>query len=109
MILYNLTVRIEHDIEEEWLEYIRNQYVVSVMQTTLFLDFKIYRLLNEPDKEGLTYALQFFSPSLENIERYLSAFARRITEDHLIRFKNKHVAFNTILESVLSRDKSEFI
>lgn len=101
MILYNLTIRIDHDIQGEWLEYIRKKYVLSVMETGLFSDFKIYRLLNEPDDEGITYALQFFASSLGDVERYLNEYAHAISGDHLARFRNKHVAFNTLLESIV--------
>lgn len=101
MILYNLTVRVDHDIEQEWLEYVRKKYVLSVMATELFFDFKIYRLLNEPDNEGITYALQFFAHSMNDVEKYLNNYAHAISEDHRLRFRNKHVAFNTLLESLI--------
>lgn len=101
MILYNLTVRIDHDIEQEWLEYARKNYIVSVMKTGLFFDAKIFRLLTEPDNEGITYALQFFARSMDEVEKYLSEHAQKITTDHLVRFKNRHVAFNTLLESIV--------
>jgi len=100
MILYNVTIKIDNDVEEEWLDWIKINYIKKVINTNLFFDFKLYRLLNDSDKDGSTYAIQFFANDLSEVETYLNNYAAEISEHHRQKFIHKHVAFMTLLESV---------
>ncbi len=100
MHLYNITFNIEPEIRNEWLRWIREKYVPFVMETGLFLDHKLFRLLNETENEGFTYSLQFFADSLDKVDEYLEQSAREITARHNDAFRHKHVSFMTLLESV---------
>lgn len=100
MILYNVTVKIDLDIEKEWLSWIKSNFITRILATNLFIDHKLFRLLNEADGEGITFAVQFYANSISEIEIFLNNYAHAITEEHRIHFKNKHVAFMTLLESV---------
>jgi hypothetical protein len=100
MVLYNITFNIEPEIQNEWLSWIKAVYFPFALDTGLFLDVKMYRLLNETENQGLTYSVQFFSDSLKKVNRYLENYASEIVERHNEAFKYKHVSFMTILESV---------
>ena len=100
MILYNITFNIETDIQEEWLGWMNQYYFPFVLNTSLFSDVNLYRLLNETENDGLTYSVQFFSDSLAKVNSYLENFAPEITDKHNHAFRHKHVSFMTILESV---------
>ena len=100
MILYNITFNIEPDIQNDWLEWIKDEYLPFVLGTNLFIDVKMYRLLNETENQGLTYSVQFISDSLEKVNTYLENYAPEILERHNQAFKYKHVSFMTILESI---------
>ena len=100
MILYNITFNIDHNIKEEWLDWMNQYYLPFVLNTSLFTDVKLYRLLTETENEGLTYSVQFFSDSLGKVNTYLENNAPEITNNHNQTFRHKHVSFMTILESV---------
>lgn len=100
MILYNITFNIEPDIQKEWYDWMQHKYFPFVLETELFFDVKMFRLLNETENEGLTFSVQFFSDSLEKVNIYLENFAPQIVDRHNQQFKYKHVSFMTILESV---------
>ena len=99
MILYNVTVNIEQDVEMEWLEWMKEVHIPNVMATGIFFDQKIYRLLNE--EEGSTYSFQYFAKSLEDVNVYFEKYAPSLVQEHLDKYKDKHVAFRTVLESVV--------
>ncbi|MDA0195207.1 MAG: DUF4286 family protein [Bacteroidetes bacterium] len=101
MILYNLTVNVDLDIEVEWFDWIRESHIPRVMGTGQFVDFKIYRVLVDTENEGTTYALQFFAKSLVELNCYFELYAPKLTKMQLEKFKHKHVAFGSILESVI--------
>ena len=100
MILYNITFNIEPEIQNEWLSWIKEEYFTYALDTGLFSEVKMYRLLNETENQGLTYSVQFFSKSLDHVNTYLEDFAPKIVDRHNQAFKYKHVSFMTILESV---------
>lgn len=100
MILYNITFNIEPEIQNEWHGWMKNVYLPFVMETELFFDAKMYRLLNEAENQGFTYSVQFFAHSLDLANTYLENHAPVIVEKHNEAFRHKHVSFMTILESV---------
>jgi hypothetical protein len=100
MILYNITFNIEPNIKDEWLSWMSEYYYPYIMDTGLFSEYKLFRLIHETENEGFTYSVQFFSESLSKVNTYLEKYAPTITETHNEVFKHKHVAFMTILESV---------
>ena len=44
--------------------------------------------------------IQYFTPSIIQFNQYLETFAPQLIEEHRQRFKDQHVAFNTLLEEV---------
>jgi hypothetical protein len=100
MILYNVTINIDKEFEQSWLNWIKEKYIPYVMETGLFQSNKFFRLLNETENSGSTYSLQFFTETLDAAEKYLETYAPTITNEHLDAFRHQHVAFMTLLESV---------
>lgn len=100
MLLYNVTIGIDKDIEEEWVEWIRSNHIPSVMKTGLFVDSKMYKILHDQEDGSISYSVQYFAKNINDINRYLQQFAPAIIEAHRQRFVNKHVVFQTLLEEV---------
>ena len=98
MLLYNLTVNIEHDVETSWKEWIKGVYIPKVMGTGYFSSVKMYRLIEDPNSNDATYSIQFFSDTMQNIEKFLKDDAPLLAAEHQHRFQHKHVAFRTVLQ-----------
>lgn len=97
MILYNVTVIVEDIVHDEWIEWMKNKHVPDVMQTGIFNSFKICRVLDSPN-EGNTYSFQYFCDSMEDINRYQREFAPALQSEHTERYKDRFVAFRTVME-----------
>jgi hypothetical protein len=100
MILYSVTVNIDHDVHEEWLHWMRTQHVPEVMATGLFVESKMLRLLNEFDNGGITYSFQYYLKSMEDYIRYENDHAPRLQTEHARKYDGKFVTFRTLLEVV---------
>ncbi|MFC2126112.1 DUF4286 family protein [Bacteroidota bacterium] len=98
MFLYNLTVSIEHDVEISWKDWIRGVYIPKVMATGLFSSVKLYRLIEDPNSDDATYSVQFFTDTIQDIEKFLKDEAPLLAAEHQQRFHHKHVAFRTVLQ-----------
>ncbi|MCC5919949.1 MAG: DUF4286 family protein [Cyclobacteriaceae bacterium] len=101
MILYNVTVNIDYQAEEEWLKWMQEEHIPEVLATGYFEGNTLYRLLNEQeDNGGTTYSVQYFAKSMDELESYLDKEAAALQKKHADKFKNKFVAFRTFLEKV---------
>lgn len=100
MILYNVTIKINHDVEQEWLQWMKEEHMPELMGTGLFAEAKLFRLLEVDESDGITYAAQYFCKSMEEYDRYISGYSADMRAKGLERFGDKFVAFRTIMELV---------
>lgn len=98
MFIYNVTITVEKNIHEEWLKWMKNVHIPDVMRTGIFTTNRICRLIT--DESEVTYAIQYTFRSMEDIHRYQKEFAPRLQKEHSEKFKDKFVAFRTLLEII---------
>jgi hypothetical protein len=100
MLLYNVTVGIDKEVELEWLHWMKTEHIPEVMGTKLFTDYKMYKVLHDEDDGSISYSIQYFAPTLDQVTLYFEKFAPSLLEKLRLRFKDKHVAFMTLLDEV---------
>lgn len=100
MIIYNVTVNVEPSIHLDWLEWMKKVHIPEVLSTGLFLEHKILRVLSIEEGEGHTYSIQYTLENQSQLELYMQEHAPRLQREHIERYRNKFVAFRTILEIV---------
>lgn len=105
MILYNVTVKIEHESHEAWVSWMKDVHIPDVMATGMFLEYRMGRLLGMDEADGVTYAIQYYATDMATFELYRTNFAPKLQADVNEKFKGKFVAFRTLLEIV---DKGAF-
>lgn len=101
MILYNVTVNIEKAVEAEWLTWMKSHHIPKVLATGMFTHNKIYKLLLETENEDATYSVQYYAESIGHLEKYLEHHAPALIQEHMDRYRHKHVAFRTVLQEVI--------
>lgn len=101
MIVYNVTINLDHDIHDEWVKWMKEKHLQDVMSTGMFTSYKFLKLLSKQEDElGETYAIQYFAPSMEHYERYQIEFAPKLQKDGRDLFGEKFHAFRTLLQEV---------
>ncbi|HEY1870284.1 MAG TPA: DUF4286 family protein [Chitinophagaceae bacterium] len=100
MIVYNITIKIDPQIEKDWIEWQKNENIPEIMATGLFSEYKFYRLLEQDDTEGITYVMQYFTSSLENYKRYTEEYALKMQKKTFEKWKHQFIAFRTIMKIV---------
>lgn len=98
MLLYNVTFGVDKVIETEWIAWMKINYLPTMMNTGLFIDYKMYKVLTHDDETSVSYSVQCFAKKIEDVLMYLNEYAPQLTELHREKFKDRHVAFNTLLE-----------
>lgn len=100
MYIYNITIKVNKDIINDWLDWQLNEHIPEIMQTGLFVDHKFLRLLEQDETEGTTYIAQFFAVDINNYKQYIDQYASVLREKALKRWGGSFIAFRTLMETV---------
>lgn len=97
MILYNVTVKVDRDAAEDWLRYMEI-HIRDVLNTGCFTGYRMCRLLEQPDSDDPTFTIQYECESKAILNQYLEKYAPALRDDVNRKFKDKFVAFRTVME-----------
>ena len=99
MIIYCVTVNIDDSIREEWLKWMKESHIPDVMRTGCFTGNRLLKLLVN-EESGTSYSIQYSCKTMEDFNRYQKEFASTLQQEHREKYKDKFVAFRTLLEEV---------
>ncbi len=101
MIVYNVTVNVDDQIHEEWVEWMRTVHIPEVLSTGLFTGHRFLRLLSRFEEEtGTTYAVQYYMRTADDYEKYRNDHAPALQAKTVNKFAGGFMAFRTLLEEV---------
>ncbi len=99
MIVYNVTVNVDDDIHDEWLDWMKNIHIPEVMKAGGFIANRIAKVMVE-EEAGTTYSIQYTAKNMHDLEEYQKNHAPALQAEHTNRYKGKFVAFRTLLKVV---------
>ncbi len=99
MIVYNVTVTVEPEIATSWLRWIKEIHAKEVLETQCFHKFEIYRILDHQVGEAPTYAIKYYTDSIETYEEYIEKHSEALRNKGFELFGNKFIAFRTLMET----------
>ena|ERR1035437_2069201 len=100
MFIYNITIKIDKNIINEWLEWQLQEHIPEIMQTQLFNDYKFFRLLEQDEADGPTYIVQYFTDDISKYHEYLKTYAPALRDKAIKRWRDRFIAFRTLMETV---------
>ena len=101
MILYNITIAIDHSVEEEWLNWMHEEHIPEVMDTGKFTGYSLFRVVASGEGENSTsYSVQFYAESMKQLQLYTAIHAPDLQQKMARRWPDKLTTFKTILESI---------
>lgn len=99
MIIYNVTVKIDNQVHNEWLNWMKSVHIPDVLSTGYFTKYKMYKILVD-DTDGVNYSIQYYCNNMDQVTSYQEQEAPRLQQEHAIKYKDQFVAFRTLLEDV---------
>lgn len=99
MLLYNVTLIIDEEIATEWLQWMQEKHIPEVLATGMFESNRLLKVLDSPN-EGVTYCAQYIVENLEKYNKYQAEFAPALQQDVNEKFKNRFVAYRTLMELI---------
>jgi hypothetical protein len=100
MIIYNVTVNIEKSVHDDWLNWMKTSHIPDIMRTGMFTEYRILKVLGDDESGGHTYSVQYTCETFEKFRQYEDIYAPSFRGESISRYKDKFVAFRTLLETV---------
>lgn len=100
MFIYNVTIKVDHSIAIDWLEWLKSIHIPEVIATGCFTEAKVLQLLETDEEEGLTYAIQYNAPSKAMYNNYIQNFAAELRDKSFQKWGDKFIAFRSIMQIV---------
>lgn len=100
MFIYNITIKVDHVILDEWLQWQKEIHIPEIMATKLFYEHKFYQLLEHDDEHGKTFITQFLTNSKGDYDTYIQQFAPALRKKAIEKWGDKVTYFRTLLQNV---------
>jgi len=99
MYIYNVTINIENDIHQKWLDWMKNSHIPAMLATQKFSKALMTKVMVEEQMGGITYSVQYTTDSKQTLQRYYTQDAPTLRAQSK-QFEGKFVAFRTELEVI---------
>lgn len=100
MIVYNVTIKVDHSIATEWLSWLKEIHITDIIATGCFTHATILLLLEVDETDGITYAVQYHAESKAQYNRYIEKFAEEMRKKASEKWGNKFIAFRSVMQLV---------
>jgi hypothetical protein len=95
-IIYNVTISLDKEIEQDWIQWMKETHLPEVMETGMFLEHRFTKILSE-EVDGISYSVQYLAADMAAYEQYKEKFAPLLQKKGLEKFPGKFAAFRTLL------------
>jgi hypothetical protein len=98
MIIYQVTVHVDRDREEEWQVWMRDHHIGDVLATGYFTRADFEQAIGE-EGERTTYQIRYHAETLEQYQTYAREAAAPLQKDHADRFGDCVSASRTLWQA----------
>ena len=99
MIIYNVTVSVEENAKNDWLNWMKTEHIPEVMACGIFTKAQINHVIVQADSDN-TFAIAYTCSSMKELHQYQIKFAPELQKEHDEKFKEKAIAFRTLMEVI---------
>lgn len=101
MVIYSVSVRIKKEVEEEWLQWMKENHIPAVLSTKYFKNCEMYKvLIPEVEESVAMYKMKYFSDSFENYLEYQKNDASKLQAAHNDKYQGKFTASREVMEKI---------
>jgi hypothetical protein len=101
-VLYNITYNVDESILEEWLTWMKTEFIPKHTATKYFEGAKMVKVLVEEEMGGVSYAVMYKSSNLELLEEFVLNNSPKFNKELSNKFGQKVLTFMTLLEEEYS-------
>lgn len=100
MILLNTTFLVHKSIEREFIDWVHNTYIPTAVETGIFSDPLLSKVMIETDPEGTSYAVQMRAESHNMASQWHDNEAATLKNSLVKSWGEKVLHFTTFMEVI---------
>lgn len=100
MLIYNVTIKVNWAIHDVWLIWMQREHIPEVVATGCFTRSQLVRLLEVDEKDGPTYAAQYFAESKVDYNRYIELHSVIMRQKSFDKWGEQFIAFRSLMQIV---------
>lgn len=100
MLIYNVTLKPEWSIHDAWVAWMQQEHMPEVVSTGCFTHCQLVRLLDVDEKDGPTYAAQYFTQSKADYNRYIELHSASLRQKAFDRWGDRFIAYRSLMQIV---------
>lgn len=100
MFIYNVTIKPDWAIHDGWVQWMLQEHMPEVLATGCFTRFQLLRVLETDEKEGPTYAAQYFAESKPDYNRYIEIHSARLRQKLFDKWGDRFIAFRSLMQVI---------
>ena len=100
MLLYNVTIKVDNNIANAWLQWMKDVHIPDVINTNCFTKATLCKLLEVDDEDGPTYTVQYLAATDRDYQRYINEHAPVMRKKVTDKWGNNIAIFRSLMEIV---------
>src|SRR5690349_18211827 len=100
MFIYNMTIKIDWAIHDDWLQWMVNEQIPEMLASSYFYKHQMVRLLEVDEEEGPTYAIQLHAHNKQDYMKFISHLSPLLAEKARKKWADRFIFFGTLMEVV---------
>jgi len=99
MFIYNVSIKLIPAIEQEWLQWMKEEHLDEVIATGMFDRYSLFELLEPGDDDGTkTFVVQYSTDSEANYKKYIDEFSSALREKGHQKFGDQFIGFRSFMK-----------
>ena len=98
MIIYNVTMKVDWNIADQWVQWMQLKYIPGIISTGCFEKHQFVQLLQVDDTEGPTFAAQYYAKNMGDYNYYVQNHAHDFSDIISKKWGDKCIAFGTLMK-----------
>jgi hypothetical protein len=99
MYIYNITFHVSKDIEQDWLKYVKQNFIPKMLKSGLLESSLTSKVVTE-DNQGTSYSIQFKTKDKKTLDKFIEKELEPIINEINQKFAPKMVYFATELDVI---------
>ena len=100
MFIYNTTFHCEKECQQEFITWLRTEYIPVAAQHKDVFEPRLAHILGQSEDEGISISLQFLTPSLNSLSTWYKECGDAIIKKLEKKFEKRVVGFSTIMQQI---------
>ncbi|HHV86062.1 MAG TPA: DUF4286 family protein [Petrimonas sp.] len=100
MVIYNTTFSVPEELKNEFLDFIRDEYIPLSTQSNIMKEPRLTRIFSKDEDDDSSYALEFKADTIEALEEWNKIIGRKLYFLTMKKFRQNIQGFATLLQPI---------